>query len=57
MIIGDNMRGVHLQGCKKKLPIFKNYLNPNKIYIPLLSELDYIVYVKKNINKLFSKIY
>lgn len=48
MIIGDNMRGVHLQGCKKKLPIFKNYLNPNKIYIPLLSELDYIVYVKKN---------
>ena len=48
MIIGDNMRGVHLQGCKKKLPVLKNYLNPNKIYIPLSSEIDYIVYVKKN---------
>lgn len=48
MIIGDNMRGVHLKGSKKSLINLKSYLKPNIIYIPLENNKDYIVYVKKN---------
>lgn len=48
MIIGDNMRGVHLKGSKKNLTSLKSYMKPNMIYIPLDSNKDYIIYVKKN---------
>lgn len=42
------MHGIHLKGSSKKLFKLKSYVKPNKIYIPLESNKDYIVYVKKD---------
>lgn len=42
------MKGIHLNGSKKKLLTLKKYDKPNYIYIKLNKNEEYSVYVKKN---------